>query len=197
MTRMVRLPQDRVGVLVGPNGDVKAMIERRAKVRLDIDSESGEVGIVESAKTNPLKALQAEEVVRAIGRGFSPENAQALFKEEVYLAVIDIRDYAGHRESRQRQVRGRLIGEKGRTRRMMEELTGCKVAVHGNTVGIIGEALGIENAKRAVDMLLSGSEHSTVYGFLERKHKESRLTMLDSVERLEYADRPAAPPEDE
>jgi len=192
MTRVVRLPQDRLGALIGPGGDVKAMIERRAKVRLDVDSDSGEVGIVESAKTNPLKALQAEEVVRAIGRGFSPENAQALFREDMFLAVIDIRDYVGHRESRQRQVRGRVIGEKGRTRRMIEELAGCRLAVQGNTVGVIGEAQGLDAAKRAIDMLLSGSEHSTVYGFLERKRKEMRLHMLDQIEWRDEKERPPA-----
>jgi ribosomal RNA assembly protein len=181
MTRRVRIPADRIGVLIGPSGDFKANIERRARVRLDIDSETGEVLIGEGPKTDPLRALQVEEVVRAVGRGFSPENAASLFRDEVYLAVIDIRDYTGHHESRQRQVRGRVIGEKGRTRRMIEELTGCKVAIQGNTVAIIGEMDSLEAAKRDVDMILSGSEHSSVYGFLERRHKEMRLGMLDAV----------------
>jgi ribosomal RNA assembly protein len=181
MTRRVRIPADRIGVLIGPSGDFKANIERRARVRLDIDSETGEVLIGEGPKTDPLRALQVEEVVRAVGRGFSPENAASLFRDEVYLAVIDIRDYTGHHESRQRQVRGRVIGEKGRTRRMIEELTGCKVAIQGNTVAIIGEMDSLEAAKRGVDMILSGSEHSSVYGFLERRHKEMRLGMLDAV----------------
>lgn len=184
MTRLARLPQDRLGALIGPGGDVKATIERRAKVRLRIDSETGDVEIVEGEKTDPLRALQAEEVVKAIGRGFAPENAYALFREEMYLAIIDLRDYAGHKESRQRQIRGRVIGEKGRTRRMIEELTGCKVAIQGNTVALIGEVDGLEAAKRGVDMLLSGSEHSTVYGFLERQHKAMRLAMLDAVENV-------------
>ena len=181
MTRRVRVPQDRVGALIGPGGAVKANIERRARVGLEIDSETGEVEIVETKETNPLKSLQVEEVVRAIARGFSPENAAALFADQVFLAVIDIRDYTGHHESRQRQIRGRVIGEKGRTRRMIEELTGCHLAIQGNTVAIIGEAAGLDVAKRGVDMLLGGSEHSTVYGFLERKRKEMRMSMLDSI----------------
>lgn len=188
MTRLVRVPLDRVGALIGPAGVVKANIERRARVRLDIDSDSGEVEIKETAKTNPLRALQAEEVVRAIARGFSPENAYNLFAEQVFLAVIDIRDYAGHRESRARQIRARVIGEKGRTRRMLEELTGCRLAIQGNTVSMIGEMDALETAKRGVDMLLSGSEHSTVYGFLERRRKEMRMSMLDSI--ATYRDAP-------
>ncbi len=187
MTRVVRLPKDRVGAIIGPGGAVKATIERRAKVRLDIDSDTGDVKIGEGAKTDPLKVLQAEEVVKAVGRGFSPENAYALFREDMYFAMLDLRDYAGHRESRLRQIRGRVIGEKGRTRRMIEELTGCKVSVQGNTVAVIGELTGLEAAKRGLDMLLAGSEHSTVYGFLERRHKEMRLGMLDAVETLDGA----------
>jgi ribosomal RNA assembly protein len=178
---MVRVPQDRVGALIGPGGSVKATLERRARVRLDIDSDTGEVQIEETPKTDPLRVLMVEEVVRAIGRGFSPDNAYNLFQDEVYLALLDIRDYAGHRPSRQRQIRARVIGEKGRTRRMIEELTGCKVAVQGNTVAVIGDGPSIETAKRGLDMLLAGSEHSSVYGFLERKRKETRYAMLDSM----------------
>jgi len=178
---MVKIPLDRVGALIGPGGTVKATLERRAEVRLEIDSQTGDVEIEESPKTPPLRALQVEEVVRAIARGFSPENAYALFRDDVYLAVMDIRDYTGHREARQRQIRGRVIGEKGRTRRMIEDLTACKLAIQGNTVAIIGEMGLIDTAKRGVDMILSGSEHSTVYGFLERKRKEARFSMLDSI----------------
>lgn len=195
MTRIVKVPSDRVGALIGPAGSVKANIERRARVRLTIDSDSGEVEIAETKKTDPLKVLQVEEVVRAIARGFSPENACTLFAEQVFLAVIDIRDYAGHREARQRQIRGRVIGEKGRTRRMIEELTGCRMAIQGNTVSIIGEMDALESAKRGVDMLLSGSEHSTVYGFLERRRKEMRLSMLDSI--TTYREEPLEPPGEE
>lgn len=196
MTRMVKMPADRLGALIGPAGSVKANIERRARVRLSIDSDSGEVEIAETKKTNPLKVLQVEEVVRAIARGFSPENAFNLFAEQVFLAVIDIRDYAGHREARQRQIRARVIGEKGKTRRMIEELTGCWMAIQGNTVSIIGEMDALESAKRGVDMLLSGSEHSTVYGFLERRRKEMRMSMLDSVD-TSYRGAGGRPAEDE
>jgi ribosomal RNA assembly protein len=189
VTRAVRVPLDRVGALVGPGGGVKAQLERRARVRLNIDSQTGSVEIVERPDTNPLKALQAEEVVRAIGRGFSPDHAQMLFSEHVFLAVVDIREYTGARSARQRQMRGRVIGEKGRTRKMIEDLAGCHLAIQGNTVAVIGDLEGVDVAKRAVDMLLSGSEHSTVYGFLERKRREARMSMLDSVD---VRSRPAA-----
>src|SRR6266850_7738993 len=131
MTRLVKIPLDRVGALIGPEGAVKATLERRAIVRLNIDSQTGDVEIEETHDTPPLRLLQVEEVVRAIARGFSPENAYALFREDVYFAMLDIRDYSGHREARQRQIRGRVIGEKGRTRRMLEDLTACKIAVQG------------------------------------------------------------------
>jgi ribosomal RNA assembly protein len=68
---------------------------------------------------------------------------------------------------------------------MIEEHTGCRVSIQGGTVAMIGEAEGLEAAKRAVDMLLSGSEHSTVYGFLEREHRQMRMGMLDAVESLQ------------
>ncbi len=43
----VKVPQDRIGVLIGEGGETMREIERRAEVRLDIDSEDGTV-LVES-----------------------------------------------------------------------------------------------------------------------------------------------------
>jgi len=41
----VKVPQDRIGVLIGEGGETMREIESRAEVRLDIDSESGSVAI--------------------------------------------------------------------------------------------------------------------------------------------------------
>jgi rRNA processing protein Krr1/Pno1 len=42
----VRVPRERVGVLVGPEGRVKQFIEERLMVELRVESESGGVTIV-------------------------------------------------------------------------------------------------------------------------------------------------------
>jgi ribosomal RNA assembly protein len=51
--------------------------------------------------------------------------------------------------------------------------------VYGNTVAIIGDEWGSDVAKRAVDMILSGSEHRSVYNFLEKMRRAKKLSQLD------------------
>lgn len=173
--RYVRIPKERVGVLIGHNGETKQSIEERAHVHLEIDSEEGEVTINDMKTQDPLIGLKVEDIVRAIGRGFSPEAAFRLFKDDVELYIFDIYDYAGKTESHLERVKARVIGRDGKTKRVIESITGSNVVIYGHTVGLIADFEGMDIAKRALDMLLAGSQHPTVYRFLEREMKKVRL----------------------
>src|SRR6266487_2057467 len=119
------IPKDRVGVLVGSGGTVKSTIEDKLFVDLKIDSPSGAVEIgVKPDAPDPSGALQAKDIVLAIGRGFSPERAFRLFSEDNTLDIIDLHDFFGKNEAEIRRVDGRIIGREGKTRRILEELTG-------------------------------------------------------------------------
>lgn len=174
----LRIPMERIGVLVGKKGEVKAEIEKRSGVRLEIDSEDGAITVNEEKATEPVLALKAVDVVKAIGRGFSPETAFRLFSEDIYLELLDIRDYTGKNQKHVRRVRARVIGTKGKTRRIVEELSNAGVSIYGNTVAIIGGLEEVDIAKTAMDMLLSGSEHSTVYAWLEHQRRGMRLAEM-------------------
>jgi len=169
---VVKVPQERIGVLVGKNGEVKNNIENVTGTSINIESESGEVYVEQGHSDDPAVSLKAIEIIKAIARGFSPERALILLKDEYYLAILNIKDYAGNNKRRIRQLRGRVIGKDGRTRELIEELSDTKVSVYGNTVAVIGEYEELEIAKIAIDMILNGAEHSSVYSFLERKRKE-------------------------
>ena len=97
--KYVRIPKERVGVLIGKDGETKKTIERISQVHLEIDSEEGEVVFNEQEAKDPLIPLKVEDVIRAIGRGFSPEHAFRLFGEETELFIFDIYDYVGKKES--------------------------------------------------------------------------------------------------
>ena len=58
---------------------------------------------------------------------------------DYYLEVVDIRDYVGRSKKRLGIIRGRLIGREGKTRRIIEEMTGCDLAIQGHTVSIISD----------------------------------------------------------
>ena len=175
VVHLVKIPQNRVGALVGPEGRIKRELEERSGCHLDVDSESGEVQIEDSKAFEPILVLKVRDVVRAIGRGFSPDHAIRLFQDDTYLDVIDLTEYVGKAVKDLERVRARIIGTNGKTRRTIEESTGAEVSILGKTVGIIGEMNEVAAAREAVEMLLDGAAHGTVYKFLERKHKELRL----------------------
>lgn len=186
----VTIPQDRIGALIGEGGATMREIEERAEVRLDIDSESGAVKV--RSVGDPLSGLRGPEIVKAIGRGFSPETALSLLEDELMqFQLIDL-DAATRNDADLKRKKGRLIGENGRTRQLMEELTGADVVIYGSTMGIIGQPNAVDAVRRAAEMLLDGAPHGAVYHFLERKHNEMKR------EQLSYHRYPGAtPPADE
>lgn len=171
----LRIPQDRVGVVIGPHGATRKMLEERSGLKIVVDSEANEVSFDDKAEgADPLMVLKMRDVMRALGRGFSPEHAMRLFSDDAYFELLDIHDYSGKNKARVRQVTARLIGSEGKTRRIIEEQTRCDLAIYGHTVGIIGELEDLSVATRAVDMLLGGAEHASVYGFLESQRRKTK-----------------------
>jgi ribosomal RNA assembly protein len=183
----VRIPKERVGVLVGPDGKVKQNIEEKLMVELEIESEAGGVTIVLSERSNdPSLLFRAKDVVTAIGRGFSPEHAFRLLRnEEDIFDFIDFRVVFGRSESDIKRVKGRIIGANGKTRKLIEELTDASVVVYGHTIGFIGTFEQVDVARNAVQMLIDGSQHHTVYRYLQRKRSEFKKQRLELWEKPE------------
>lgn len=169
--RRLLIPKERVAPAIGSDGKVKDRIEEETEVELEFDSESGEV-LIKGKDEKPLGVMTAHDVVKAIGRGFSPEKAFDLFDQEIYLNVTDITSYTGDSKKAKERMKGRIIGKNGKTRELIEEYTGCSVSIYGKTVACIGPPKKVEIVREAVDMLLDGLPHSAVYTFLEKKKKE-------------------------
>jgi arCOG04150 universal archaeal KH domain protein len=177
-----KIPLERVGVLLGNNGAVKKEIEEKTRTILTIDSNTGSV-IIEPAfpNTTALELMKAQNIVRAIGYGFSPERAFRLLEDDQVLVVIDVRQYVGDKPNHLRRVLGRVIGEEGKARRNLEELTGTYISVYGPYVAIIGDYETANIAKKAIEMLVEGRMHSTVYKYVDREMftlRRKRMTEL-------------------
>lgn len=175
MIQSVRIPGERIGVLIGKDGGTKDLIEKKTGTKLLIDSQEGDVQIDSTRSEDPAIGLSVLNVVTAIGRGFSPEKAMLLLDENYFLEVLDIRDYVGKKQEHVVRVRARVIGSHGKTRAIIEELTGAFISVYGNTVSVIGNGVQMDIAHRALDMLLSGSEHAAVYQFLEKMRPQLKV----------------------
>jgi ribosomal RNA assembly protein len=181
----VRIPKERVGVLVGPDGKTKQYIEDRLNVTLQINSEAGDVTILipENAE-DPSVLFRARDVVTAIGRGFAPQHAFRLIRDEdTVFDVIDLRAIFGRSESDIKRVKGRIIGMEGKTRKLIEELSGADVVVYGHTVGIIGTFEQANIGRTAVQMLIDGCQHHSVYKYLAKKRHEMKKQELELWEK--------------
>jgi len=173
----VTIPDDRIGVLIGEGGETMRRIEEQAEVRLDIDSETGAVRV--ESVGDPVTGLKGPDIVKAIGRGFAPDDALRLLDDDLMmLEVIDL-DAATRNERDLRRQKGRLIGEDGRTRELMEELSGAEVVIYGSTLAVVGEPEQVDMVRSATEMILDGAPHGAVYSFLERRHNERKREELD------------------
>ena len=176
--RSIRIPQDRVGTIIGTKGETKKMLQRISGIKIEVDTE-GEVLIYDDAETaDPLMALKIIDVIKAIGRGFAPDRATRLFDDDEYLEVVDLKEFVGGRNNQLSRIRGRIIGKDGKTRQIIEDLTGVYVTIYGNTVALIGNSLSLPVAKHAVELLLNGSEHATVYHYLESQRPRLRIAEM-------------------
>jgi ribosomal RNA assembly protein len=184
----IKIPKERIGALIGKRGKVKQQIEKRCGVSIEIDSETGDALVSMTKPAEQMEAFRAIEVITAISRGFSPERAYHLFEdEEIMFQQLDLHDYAGKSPSTLARIRGRIIGEGGKARRMIEDLTGSYVSVYGHTVAFIGNYREVKLATDAISMLAKGSMHKTVYSMLQgvkRKEKLERMRLWeDSIEK--------------
>lgn len=175
----LKIPKERVAILIGKGGETKTQIEEATKTKLQIDSEEGDVII---SGEDAIGLYSAREIIKAIGRGFNPDLAQQLLKPEYMFEIITMADHARTKNDAIR-LKGRVIGEGGKSRKIIEDLTECNVSVYGKTISVIGKAENVPIARRAIEALLQGSPHKNVYSFLEKQRRQ--------MKRREFETKPA------
>jgi ribosomal RNA assembly protein len=164
----IKIPQERIAVLIGSEGSTKKEIEEATGCSLDISKD----GDVEIRGSDGMVLYTTKEIVKAIARGFNPKIALNLLKTDYALEIIDMKDIAGKSQNTMQRLKGRVIGKGGKSRVEMERLTETNIVVYGKTIGIIGESQQVTIAREAVAKLLQGSMHKSVYTFLEKKRKD-------------------------
>jgi len=176
--KLIRIPEDRIGVLIGRSGKTKSKIEETCSVKLDIDSKNGEVQVLSKIVDEQFQAFKALEIITAIGRGFSPEKAMLLLVGDNILHVMNLQEFVGKSTDQMERIKGRIIGEKGKARTNMENLTSTLISIYGKTVSIIGSPNQLKNTIDAISSLSSGSMHGSVYSKLEAVKRREKLEKL-------------------
>ncbi len=171
----VRIPKERVAVLIGKSGETKRALERATHSRIRVDSEDGNIYITGE---DSLKLFTLRDVITAIGRGFNPETAKLVLNPGFSLEVVNIKDFVKPSKNHLLRVRARVIGRSGKTRETLERLSGTHISIYGKTIAIIGTSERASIARQAVEYLVKGSPHGHVYKWLERTIARQRAMEL-------------------
>lgn len=161
---IVRIPEERMSALIGRKGYVKRSIEKATSTAIEITD------IVTITGEDPLLVLKAKDMVRAVGRGFSPAQAKRLLEDECDLHVISLQ---GENPKRRQRMLGRVIGNEGRAKKRIEEETGAIICIKGKTLSIIGNPDELGPAEEALEELLSGKTHAYAYKVMRLKKARS------------------------
>lgn len=163
----IKIPRERIAILIGKKGEVKRQIEEFTHTNLEIDSKEGDVSV---SGEDALALYSTREIIKAIGRGFNPDIAMLLTKQDYGFEVITLPE--ADKKNHLTRIKGRIIGTEGKTRRIIEEMTECFLSVYGKTVSIIGRSDTLHLARKAIEMIIKGSPHSGVYQWLEKMHRQ-------------------------
>jgi ribosomal RNA assembly protein len=177
----VKIPKERIAILIGKNGEVKEKIENETKTKIKINSEDGDVFIIGS---DALYLFCVREIIKSIGRGFNPDIALLLLKSDFTLEIINLVDYNRHKNHMLR-LKGRVIGTRGKSRKYIENMTDTHVSVYGKTISILGRNENVLICKRAIESLLEGSPHSSVFKWLEKQQRELSMRCISGEDEIE------------
>ena len=178
---------------VGKIRQNKEEIEKKIDVQIKIKGRQIEI---EGA---PVEEYETRTIIEALDFGFTIKDALRLSDESIAFRKLRIKQFTRRKDLE--EVRGRIIGTEGKTKRTVENVSGCTVVVHDNSVGIIGPAENIEEATTAVKNLIKGSKQANVYRFLERmniakrekpdlglKHKDKNKDNSESEDEEDYVE---------
>lgn len=139
----------------------KAVLEKKLGIKIDI---TGKKVMFEGDKVNEFIS---EKIILALDANFPIETALLLIDENYIFEQINIKNITKRRNLA--EIRARIVGTRGRTLELFEELSECNVRLNDNIVSIIGSADKIKNCMNAVIKLIHGSKQSSVYSYLEKQ----------------------------
>lgn len=170
----ILIPKRRIGVLIGKAGQSKKDLQKQIGCSIRVDKE----GNVTISSEDSLNVFVGKQIIKAIARGFSIQNALRLKRDDFMLELIDLDEWTRTKNDMNR-MKARIIGREGNTKKRIIESTGCEMVISGKTIGLIGETENVALARQALTKLLKGAKHVTVYRFLDEKLRESKRKNIE------------------
>ena len=160
------IPADRIAVLIGAKGDTRRRIETSGRVKLWIDAKTNLVRVIGD---DAYQVYLVAKVVKAVGRGFNPEKALSILEDGYDFELLDLRDFGAKEKKDLYRLRGRVIGERGATRKYIEKISGCEISIYGKTIAIVGPNEAINVVRLGLEMILNGARQGRAYAFIKDK----------------------------
>ena len=135
-------------------------LEKKLNVKITIKGKK-----VTISSSNELDEYEASIILEAINFGFSIQKALLIKEQEMLFRIINIKDFT--RKKNLREVRARIIGRQGKTRKTIERILNCHIVIKNNEIGIICETESIEELITAITNLIRGTKQSNTYRYLE------------------------------
>jgi len=143
----------------------KNELEKELNLEIKID---GKNAVIEDSA---IKEYEFSRIMDAINFGFTLKRALLLKEDNMEFKTIHIKD---HTKRNLRVVKARLIGKKGKTKRVLADVSDCEIIIKETEVGIIGEVKSVEDLEKAIISLIKGSKQSNIYQYLERMNAVRR-----------------------
>ena len=167
----LRIPKERIGVLIGKEGATKKEIEDRLQVKIEVDTEEGTLTI-ENVGEDVLAEWKARDIIKAVGAGLNPQKAMKLKSDDYVLEIIELEDIVGRSKKTLERQKARIIGTRGKARKAVEEYTGADVSVSRKCVAVVGTPERADAAREAITLICRGMPHGVVYKLLQKKTRE-------------------------
>ena len=151
----------------------KDKIEKALNVKISISGKNV------SIDGDSLDEYVASQVLEALDLGFTTDEALLLAEEDCILEKINIKDLTKRHDLP--RIRARIIGTKGKTKEIIENLSDCAVCLKDNCVGIIGTADNIKKTIKAIISIIQGSKQSKVYAYLERERAKEKIKLSEDL----------------
>jgi len=145
----------------------KNIKELEEKLKVSIKTFQGKVIIEGSAQDE----YDAEKIFEALDFGFSIKRALLLKQEDFVFRRIHIGE---HTKRNLKDVQARLIGTKGKTRRVISNLTECEMIIKEGEIGLIGQVEDVDSAEIALISIIKGSKQANMYKFLEKRNQKRK-----------------------
>lgn len=170
-TNVVAIPRVRFEKLKN-SPKARFIFEDRCRVKISFEDDHSI-----TIDGDSTEVFFAKDVIAAYGRGFCVKDCLTLLREGNSLMLLDLKRWQTSKNALTR-IKSRLIGEGGKARMTLEQLTGCKLSIRGRKVAAIGDYDDIAAVTDAIIKLIEGKKHSTVYASLERRNRAIKRDQL-------------------